>query len=123
GHTDEPTVYAIVGQAARDVRVMMLDGHAFDAVERVRISGRAICGMKVMSDDLGGQLKQPAKVADCFNVRAEGRLVCGAAQVLAEDGFVAADDRKGALDLAPTSQDRTCRRHGQPYGERDVAAR
>src|SRR5438094_4349720 len=73
-HTDDPTIQAVVDQAARDVRVMMLDGHVLDAVERARIDGRAIRGVEVMSHNFRGQLEQPAKVADRLNVRAKGHL-------------------------------------------------
>src|SRR5262245_57893124 len=52
GDADYLAIHTVVGQTARDVRVMMLDGHSLDALQGPRIDRRAIRRMEIVRHDL-----------------------------------------------------------------------
>src|SRR4029453_7840408 len=47
-NADYLAIHTVVGQTARDVRVMMLDGHVLDALDGPRLDSRAIRGMEIV---------------------------------------------------------------------------
>src|SRR5262249_42103935 len=93
------------------------------ALDRLRVDGRAIGGMEIVHHDLRIELEESTEVTDRLDVCSEGRLAREVAEMLAEKRLAAADERKGALELAATGQDRTARGDRKSNGQRHIAAR
>ena len=62
GHPDDGRVEPVVGQAARDVGVMVLDRDPLDSLERLRVGGRAVARVEVVGDDLRRAVEQSLPV-------------------------------------------------------------
>src|SRR5262245_4484734 len=101
---------------------MMLHGHNLDTRKRLRIHGRAIGRMKIVSDYLRNEVEQAAEVPDRLTVRPEGGLARQVAKMLTEERFCAADKCERALELPPAGQDRPACCHRKLNGQRNIAA-
>jgi len=70
-NSDRRPLFSIVGQAGRDLRVMMLHANQFDAIKLQRLLGREIFGMKIVGDDRRIDRKQPPVMLDTLGERAQ----------------------------------------------------
>ena len=77
---------AVLGQARRQVRVVVLDPDQLDAVEIERVFGRQVLGVQVVGDDLGLDREQRSEVLDPLGERAERLVVLEVADVVADPG-------------------------------------
>src|SRR5262249_42158467 len=72
---DHTRIDPVVGQATRDVRVVMLDRHETYIVKHPRVGRRPIAGMEIMSDDAGREIEQALEMADGLRPATVGALV------------------------------------------------
>ena len=75
---DRGTGDAVLGQAGREVRVVVLHADELDAVALERVGRGEQVGVQVVRDDLGAHVEEPLEVLDAL---AEGRERLRVAQV------------------------------------------
>ena len=92
---------SIIGHAARDVRVMMLDADFGLAVvaEREGVFGREIFRVQVVGDDFGLKMKEPLVLLDALFEGAQRFQVFQIADVVADEGVAPAREAEGAFKL------------------------
>ena len=77
---------AVLGEARRQVRVVVLHADELDAVALERVLGRQVLGVQVVGDDLGRDREQPLEVLDPLGERAQRLVVLQVADVVADPG-------------------------------------
>jgi len=111
----------VLGQAACQVRVMVLHGNA-----RLRaaqgVARRQVVGVGVVGDDLRRDAEQAFHVGDAVLVGAQRVVVGQVADVLADEGVRVAGQAKGVLQLRTSRQQRRGL-EGQRHRVGRVAAR
>src|SRR5215831_14872269 len=122
GDADDAGVEAVVGEATRDVCMMMLDGDTLDTLERPRVRARAIPRMKVMSHDARRQIEQLLEVRHCVDPCSPSNGVGEIAEMLAEKRVAPAHQGKDALEFPTDRQDGSCRLVRKADRERHITA-
>ena len=114
---------AVLRQARRQMRVVVLDRDGFDALARERVTGRQVVGMEVVGDDLGLDREQSPEMVDPAAIGLERLEVLQVSHVGTDPRAGALGDAEGVLELGPAAEDRTrgCERQRDRRG--CVAAR
>ena len=119
---EDRTRLAMLGEDAGDVRVVVLHGHPFDVLHRLRVARGEVIGVQVVRDDGRLDLKDAPQVRRDLLEEVERHRALEVAQVLAEEGVPALGEAERALQLGARRQ-----RSGpvalQNDRERDVPAR
>ena len=103
---------AVLGEARREVRVMVLHPDQLDAVALERVLGRQVLRMQVVGHDLGRDREQPLEVLDPLGERRKRLVVLEVADVVAHPGAAATRQAERVLQLGAAGRARgaRCRR-------------
>ena len=96
---------AVLGQARREVRVVVLDADELDAVALERIARGQVLGVQVVRDDLGTHVEEPLEVRDALAERRQRLGVAQVPDVMADPRPPAAGDAERALELRAAGED------------------
>ncbi len=114
---------AVLGEARREVGVVVLDGDVLDAFARERVGRREEVGMQVVRDDRGRDREQPLEVGDAVLERPQRLEVAEVADVRADPRTLAAREAERALELGSAREHVARGGDRQPHGRGRVAAR
>ena len=133
GHPDDRPAGPVVGQAGRDVRVVMLNAHELHAgqVRRARhlsvgelrrvLRGQVV-RMQVVGHHLGRDVEQPPEVGDALGERAERLGVLQVPDVVRDERMIAPAEAERALQLGAAGEHRPGEPGRQVQRLRDVTA-
>ena len=96
----------MLGQACRQVRVVVLDADQLDPVALERVLRREVLGVQVVGDHLGRHREQRAEVLDPVGERAQRLVVLEVADVVTDPGTGAAREAERALELGAAGEQR-----------------
>src|SRR6185295_16475981 len=102
-HADRRTLEPVLAEAARHVRVVMLDGDCLQAIAPlalVRIARGCVVRMKVVHDAFGFDLEQPLEVAERVFERALSGKLLQVAEMRAGRHVALAAEREYALQIS-----------------------
>jgi hypothetical protein len=120
---DRRPLLAVVGQAGREVGVVVLDRDALDALARERVCGRGVVGLQVVRHHLGGDREQPLQVPHALLVRRERLGGSEVADVVGDPGAPPAREAERAPVLGAAGQHLAAGRQRQCEHARHGAAR
>ena len=113
---------AVVGQAGRDVRVMMLDADQVHPGQLGSVLRGQVLRVQVVRDHLGGDVEQPPEVLDALGERPQGLEVLQVADVLRDERTVLLGQAERVLQLGAAGQYRPSQQGAERERLRHVAA-
>src|SRR5207342_2028870 len=121
GHPDHRPLFAVVGQAGGDVRVVVLDAFG-GQVQLERVLGGQVLRVQVVRHDLRVDVEQPAEVLDALGERAQRLGVLQVPDVLRDKGVAPPGQAERVLQLGSAGQHGPREPGGDGEGLGDVAA-
>jgi hypothetical protein len=109
---DGRTAFAMLGQAGRQVCVVMLDPHQPHSLARQGVRRREVVRMQVVRDHGGRRAEQPLEVRDPLLQGLQRLVVPEVADVMADPRPPALGEAEGGLELGSHAQQRLIHRDG-----------
>src|SRR5215212_8441316 len=113
----------VVSEAARDVRVVVLDADSRESgfLELTGVLGGQVLGMEVVGNQFRTNVEEPAVVLDSFPERLQRLVVLHVPDVVAHEGMAVSGQAERILELSTTGQRVPGDLCGQPERSRGVA--
>jgi hypothetical protein len=105
GDADDAALEAVLGHAAGDVGVMMLDVNLPQVSAPERVLGAQVAGMQIVRDGGGGDVEEARHALQGLFEEAEGLEVFEVAEVLAGNGETSSGEAEGVLLLSAAGED------------------
>src|SRR5919109_1060561 len=96
----------VVSEAARDVRVVVLDADSREPgfLQLTGVLGGQVLGMEVVGDQFWTNVEEPAVVLDSFPERPQRLVVLHVSDMVAHEGMAVSGQAERILELSTTGQ-------------------